>query len=254
MFLKTILTLPLILNLAFAADPLNATFFEYKNEIFNITQYYYRDYLSKYVGLGAPCYNYLANKPLVHFYVDEFDIPGKIIEYRLDMFNKIYFSEITNREKIRKILETVVTFTFDRIGIKSVLLPTYSHYRYYKLNSLLMPLKINFKSFPYSQSNFREFVSNIDTVWELPYLTNYNPIRYKIINNFYKRKIAGNKGDLMYRFKHNLMHSLGLGHAKSLKCIMHAGNVAGLNDNCQEEVEALRELLCSKTIQINKYF
>lgn len=253
MFYELSLTLPLIINAVYTADPLNATFFEHRNEIFNITQYYYRDYLAKHVGLGAPCYDYIARKPLVHFYVDEFDLPGKVIEYKLDIFNRIYSSEIVNREKIRKVIENTVFLVFNKIGIRSVLLPTYGHYKYYKLNSALMPLKINFKSSPYSQSNFREFVSNIDINWEVPVLTNYNPIRYRIIMNFYKKHVAGNKADLLYRFSHNLMHSLGLGHSRSIKCIMHAGNIKGLYETCQEELEALHKMLCSKTIEINKY-
>lgn len=253
MFQQILLSLPLLVTAVFSADPLNATFFVHKNETFNITQYYYRDYLSQHVGLGAPCYIYLARRPLVNFYVDEFDLPGKIIEYRLDLFNRIYASEVTNRERIRQIIGETVSRVLGKIGIRSVLLPSYSYYRHYKLNSILMPLKINFKSAPYSQSNFREFVSNIDTVWEVPYITNYSPVRYKLIDEYYKKHIAGNKGDLIYRLTHNLMHSLGLGHSKSLNCIMHAGNVKGLFETCEEEVGALRKVLCSKRIEINKY-
>lgn len=234
------------------ADPHNATYVTFEGINFNISQYYFRDYLLKNVPTNK-CYEYIKNIPFVHYYVDEFDLPDSIIEYKFDTKGNISPNKIVDRIKIINILEKTVNFIFNKIKIKSKKINNYKIYRYEKIFSVLKPIKINFKTSPYSQSNFREFVSDRNIIWETPHLNVYNPRSFKKIVDFYKKNIAGKKSDLLYRFSHNLVHSLGIGHAVSDECIMHAGNILGLDNFCLKEITFLHKFLCDPNLIFLKH-
>lgn len=235
-----------------SADPNNATYVIFEGTKFNISQYYFRDHLLKNIPTNQ-CYKYIKTTPFVHYYVDEFDLPDNIIEYKFDIKGNIIPIKIVDRNKIINILEKTVNFIFNKIKIKSKKIDNYKSYRYEKLFSVLKPIKINFKAAPYSQSNFREFVSDRNIVWETPHLSVYNPKSFKKIVIFYNKNIAGKKSDLLYRFSHNLVHSLGLGHVVSDECIMHAGNLLGLNNFCLKEINFLHKFLCDPNLVFLKH-
>lgn len=97
----------------------------------------------------------------------------------------------------------------------------------------ILPIEIHFRSSPYSQSSFLEFVTNRNVVWEL-----YHDDVYE--------QHAGNPLDLLYRFRHNFRHALGLGHLDSRESVMFPTNVLGLATINPLDVDAVHYLLCSE--------
>lgn len=103
---------------------------------------------------------------------------------------------------------------------------------------LALPIQIHFRSLPYPQSTFMEFVTDRDRVWKI-----YN-------RKAYTPEHAGANDDLLYRMRHNLRHSLGLGHTENKKCIMFPTNIMGLTKPCLKEKQALHKFLCDRKLKI----
>nr|WOJ45383.1 matrixin [Apis mellifera nudivirus] len=101
------------------------------------------------------------------------------------------------------------------------------------------PLQIHFRHKPYPQSSFGEFVSNRAVSWRV--WLDYN-------RDYAQSEFVGADDDLLYRMRHNLGHSLGLGHTTLRECIMYPTNVRGLRTLCPAEQRAMARLLSSRPL------
>lgn len=95
----------------------------------------------------------------------------------------------------------------------------------------LIPIQIHFRKKPYPQSNFWQFITNNETSWRSYHLRVY-PL------------YAGETDDLLYRFRHNFRHSLGLGHLNDTRSVMYPTNIYH-NPVYGIDIKAVHQLLCS---------
>lgn len=107
----------------------------------------------------------------------------------------------------------------------------FSFQQRYRRPDPLIPIQIHFRKKPYPQSNFWQFITNNETSWRSYYIGVY-PL------------YAGETDDLLYRFRHNFRHSLGLGHLDDTRSIMHPTNTLR-NPMYRIDTKAVHQLLCS---------
>lgn len=95
----------------------------------------------------------------------------------------------------------------------------------------LIPIQIHFRRKPYPQSNFWQFITNNETSWRSYHFSVYP-------------WFAGETDDLLYRFRHNFRHSLGLGHLDDIRSVMYPTNRLR-NPIYGIDIKAVHQLLCS---------
>lgn len=105
------------------------------------------------------------------------------------------------------------------------------------------PLQIHFRYKPYPQSSFGEFVSNRAVSWRV----------WARDDDYRSSSRVGDDDDLLYRMRHNIGHSLGLGHTTSRECIMYPTNIRGLVAFCPKELTAMRRLLSNQPLIARTY-
>ena len=112
----------------------------------------------------------------------------------------------------------------------------------YRRRSTNYPMHIHFRYDPYPQSTFGEFVSNRETVWRV-----WQHDEDYVME---PREHVGEADDLLFRMRHNIGHSLGLGHSYSDKCILHNIRMPGLWALCPAEQQAMQQFLHNRTLAI----
>lgn len=259
-------------------DPGNATYFTLDDDFdplmhFNVTNPYYRRLIltnNLYTFDGKHCVPSMNTE--IHYWINPYELPDVIRLY--DITNAIF--DIRDKQQIYTIIAKTVARVFKEMPLPARELSSYKDYynrirdiygTTMKKNDLLLinnkathfllthliridsgndypppflPIQIHFRSLPYPQSSFLEFVSNRDRRWEV-----YHDSLYP--------GYAGGDNDLLYRFRHNLRHSLGLGHVIDKRCIMFPNNIPKLSAPCDHENIALHRLLCDPKINIRYY-
>lgn len=207
---------------------------------YNVTHTYYRDSF-KLLGVG---YNETRRRCVqnetyqwIHYWINTLQLPKRLKYYN----ERNQTSYITERRDIIGMIDRVVRWFADELQLKMGRLSRAEYYE--TMDSLLvrpdkryrglLPVEVHFRSKPYPQSTFLEFVTDRDVVWEL-----YHPAVY--------RWYAGRGVDLRYRFRHNFRHSLGLGHLNDTTSIMYPTNVLGQYLENPLDVDAVHVLLCSR--------
>lgn len=229
----------------FVLDPSDSGF----AHAFNVTHLYTR---RAFKELGVQMVNKRCQQNreemYIRYWINSYKLPKRIIfvDARGRTRNMTDVNEVTNA--LENLLENKIARELE-LKLMRVNRETY----YDLMDKLLcspnsrfrgiIPIEIHFRSSPYSQSSFVEFVTNRDVVWELYHDDVYS--RY-----------AGNPLDLLYRFRHNFRHSLGLGHLDSQESVMFPTNVPGLANVNPLDVDAVHVLLCSEmgpiAINVNK--
>lgn len=227
-------------------DPPNATFFFTQNVLFNVSSLYWRDRF-----INAP-------QQKVQFWLNPYELPDKMLYYQNEMWHSV-----TNPDTIyRLVLDTLVR-AFNDWSVRSeklnfvdyyVALGELGHFNnrqiisglniaHYRRRADNYPMHIHFRYDPYPQSTFGEFVSNRETVWRV----------WRHEEDYVKqpRYHVGEADDLLFRMRHNVGHSLGLGHSYSDKCILHNVRMPGLFDLCPAEREAMRQFLHNATLTMH---
>jgi hypothetical protein len=225
-------------------DPPNATTIEVKPldsavHVYNVTHTYFRDALRALdVGWDEQRGRCVQRNTVQHirYWINEHQMPSRIRVY--DRFNR-YYDCVGSKD---------VTATVGRLMARiaaelELQIDRINRHEYYMLMDMLLlssdqsyqgliPVEIHFRSKPYPQSTFVEFVTDRDVAWEL-----YDEAVYP--------NYAGNPRDLMYRLRHNFRHSLGLGHTDDQRSVMFPTNVIGLYRTNPVDVLAIHVLLCS---------
>lgn len=231
----------LVVSTQATVDPLNTTYFHPipGNSItFNITHKQWRGYMSH------------GNKE-IPFWVNPYQLPEKLMIFRSDSWETT-----TDVTTIYDMVVLNVMRTIREWGLtpKRVLFQDYyaalakhssfnDHQPLIPLNRFKsrnqfdeFPLEIHFRYPPYQQSSFGEFVTNRQVAWRV----------WDDMNDYKYSGYVGATDDLVYRLRHNLGHSMGLGHTKSTSCIMYPTNIRDLRNFCREEKIAMKALLFGK--------
>lgn len=215
-------------------DPSNATTIQIDNLQFNITHDYWR---TRFL---------LDHRAHVNFWINPYELP----EYMM-LYEDGHWRHITKTETMHSLIVKTTKRVFNDWNIdyrrmlfanyyreiakendylrKKPLYPLHRH----STSSSGYPLLVHFRYKPYPQSNFGEFVSNRAIGWRVWH--NYDDY---IVSDY-----VGAEDDLLYRMRHNVGHSMGLGHTTSKLCVMHPTNVRYLASLCSEEMRAMRALL-----------
>ncbi|KAK2574705.1 hypothetical protein KPH14_013106 [Odynerus spinipes] len=195
---------------------------------------------------------------------EEFELPHKRVNDIIDYYESLdllYYPR--NAEK------SVVSSNSNRYAYDERT-KTYRLQRSAIRRGEFLPIQIHFRSKPYPQSTFMEFVSDRNRVWRVydsRFYDSYSDGRRSERENDDSRRsvngdgranddetaitrIPGNDDDLLYRLRHNLRHSLGLGHTTSKSCVMYPTNVLGLNRPCEHERIALHRFLCDRSLSL----
>lgn len=234
-------------------DPPNATeiyvpnFYDNgKIYTYNVTHTYFRDYFinNNEVTFDATtrrCRSRDGRKPIVHYWLNELQLPARMRYY--DERNRVY--SFRNRSTIESTIDRIIQNLATELELEFTRVSRQSYYR--TMDSLLsfpdqlivsrasIPVEVHFRSKPYPQSTFMEFVTNRDVEWAV-----YNP-------RVYERRV-GEDLDLFYRFRHNFRHTLGLGHLDDKASIMYPTNVRGQGLLYPIDIDAVHYLLCSRTV------
>lgn len=215
-------------------DPLNATTIQVDGLLFNVTHDYWR---TRFL---------LDTRTMVDFWVNPYELPEAMLLYEDNRWRSI-----TKPETMHRLIVKTTKRTFEDWGVGYRRLQFANYYRelakendylhkqpLYPIRGQLTshygyPLIIHFRYKPYPQSSFGEFVSNRATVWRVW----DNDADYAVSD------YVGTYDDLLYRMRHNVGHSMGLGHTTSERCIMYPTNVSFLTSLCREELKAMRTLL-----------
>lgn len=222
-------------------DPANATYFHPipGNAIaFNITHKQWRESM-------------VHGERSIPFWVNPYQMPEKLLLYRQNQW-----TFITEPNEIYNLLVINVHRTLAEWGLepRRIIFRDYyislskhstfiNHQPLIPLNRYRpehdfdeFPIEIHFRYPPYTQSSFGEFVTNRKLAWRVWY----------DINDYRFSDHVGATDDLVYRLRHNLGHSLGLGHTESTNCIMYPTNIKNLYEFCPEEMTAMHALLFEK--------
>lgn len=221
-------------------DPYNATTILVNNRyLYNVTHTYFRDSFRS-LGVGYKLGRCVQDNPVqsVRYWLNELQLPNKLK----------YFDQRNNPTLIdehARVVDAILGLVKQLQQELQLSMARTTRDQYYRaMDSLLLgndgeyrgmiPVEIHFRSKPYPQSTFVEFVTDRNVVWEL-----YHPQVYN--------QHAGKDTDLYYRFRHNFRHSLGLGHTDDTRSVMYPTNVRGLALINPTDVDAVHQLLCSRT-------
>lgn len=248
---STILTVALLAavtprRVSTTVDPSNATellvpdaFEDGAVHHYNVTHTYHRQAFAELgVEYVAPRCRQAGNATAIPYWLSEYELPSAIRVY--DRWET--WREVRNRTRIWSIVLGVV----EKVGFEMDLrMKRVGRDRYYEMlderllrgRPGLLPLHIHFRAKPYPQSSFTETVTDARSVWEV-----YDDTVYG--------KYAGRQTDLLYRLRHNMRHSLGMGHTASKQSIMYPTNVAGLAEPSPLDTDALHVLLCDRRARL----
>lgn len=229
----------LISGIAATIDPPNATVIEVQpGHFYNVTHLYFRNAFKELgVKFDEKTCRCSQDNSVQHirYWINELQMPRKIRVF--DKFNR-YVDHETLTE-IRSDIDTLIQRLARELELRVERIDRDEYYTL--MDGLLLevrnyqgliPIEIHFRSKPYPQSTFLEFVTNRDVRWEV-----YDDQVYAAH--------AGRELDLLYRFRHNFRHSLGLGHANNRRSVMFPTNVLGLSQINPMDVLAVHVLLCS---------
>lgn len=193
---------------------------------------------------------------------EEFDLPHKRVNDIIDYYESL---DLLYYPRENRNVATPNRYVYDERT------KTYRLQRTVLNRGEFLPIQIHFRSKPYPQSTFMEFVSDRNRVWRVydsRFYNSYSSDEFarpqRGFNNDDdndhidennvddKTRLPGNDDDLLYRLRHNLRHSLGLGHTTSKKCVMYPTNVLGLNKPCEHEKIALHRFLCDKSLRLHE--
>lgn len=227
-------------------DPPNATQFYTQNVLFNVSSLYWRNRF-----LDAP-------QQSVPFWLNPYELPEKMLYYENESWKLI-----THDNTIYNLVLGTINRAFNDWSVKSeklnfvdyyVALGELNHFNnrqamsglnlaQYRRRSTNYPMHIHFRYDPYPQSTFGEFVSNRETLWRV-WRHDEDYVRQP-------RRHVGEADDLLFRMRHNIGHSLGLGHSYSNKCILHNIRMPGLYALCSVERQAMHHFLNNATLIIH---
>lgn len=225
-------------------DPSNATSIHVHGLQFNITHNYWR---TRFL---------LDEQTLVSFWVNPYELPESMLLYENNRWQRI-----TKTETMHKLIVQLTKRTFNDWNIGYRRLRFANYYRelareheylnkrpLYPIHGQLTasfghPLLIHFRYKPYPQSSFGEFVSNRAVAWRV----------WDNDDDYQVSDYVGANDDLLYRMRHNIGHSMGLGHTTSERCIMYPTNVRYLVTLCSEELRAMRTLLTTPRVVDDGY-
>lgn len=225
-------------------DPTNHTTIHIDDLQFNVTHHYWR---TRFL---------LDNHAIVSFWVNPYELPESML-----LYEKNRWQHITKSETMYNFIVKTTKRVFDDwgIGYRRVMFADY--YRQIAQESDYLnkkplypihersifnsgyPLLIHFRYKPYPQSSFGEFVSDRAAVWRV----------WDNHDDYKKSSYVGTDDDLLYRMRHNIGHSMGLGHTTSMRCVMHPINVRHLASLCSAELNAMHALLTTPRIVDDGY-
>lgn len=226
-------------------DPPNATHFYTQNVRFNVSSLYWRDRFINEPNQKVP------------FWLNPYELPEKILYYE----NKNW-RLITHDDTIYRLVLDTIYRVFKDWSVKSERLNFVDYYvalgelnyfnnrraisglnfAHYRRRSTNYPMHVHFRYDPYPQSTFGEFVSNRETVWRI--------WRHEEDYVRQPKRHVGEADDLLFRMRHNVGHSLGLGHSYSDQCILHNVRMPGLSTLCPAERQAMHQFLTNATLMI----
>lgn len=224
-------------------DPPNATYFYSNNVLFNVSSLYWRE---RFVN---------SPQQRVTFWLNPYELPEKMLYYEND-----HWHLITHDDTIYRLVLDTINRAFRDWSVRSEKLNFVDYYvalgemnyfnnrhaisglnlAFYRRRSRNYPMHVHFRYDPYPQSTFGEFVSNREITWRV-WRHHEDYVREP-------REHVGEVDDLLFRMRHNVGHSLGLGHSYSNKCILHNIRMPGLYDLCEAEKEAMRQFLHNSTL------
>lgn len=241
---KVVLLILLLRDCDATVDPFNATAIHIHGLQFNITHDYWR---TRFLH---------DDRTLVSFWVNPYELPESMLLYENNRWHHITKTETMHRLIVQT---TKRAFNDWNIGHRRLRFANYYHelareneylnrrplYPIHKrlTASLGYPLIVHFRYGPYPQSSFGEFVSNRAIPWRV----------WNNDDDYQVSDYVGAKDDLLYRMRHNIGHSMGLGHTFSDRCIMYPTNVRYLVKLCNDELEAMRALLITPRIVDDGY-
>lgn len=214
-------------------DPANASTIVYNDDnnsilIYNVTHWYTR---RRAQSLGW----YLANRRCVvsrsapiPYWIDEYSMPDTLWRCDVDRCYPVRDVHASIRE--------ITSHVLSELQLPFVEINLTAYYQHLAAPVHFIPLHVHFRSLPYPQSTFTELVTDRDRAWVLYSADAYGP------------SVAGTEVDLLYRLRHNVRHSFGLGHAQSTASIMHPTNVPGLDRVSAADHSILHRLLCDYSI------
>ena len=265
--LMTIVSSLMSRECAATVDPSNATTIDVDGLVFNVTHDYWR---TRFL---------LDDKTLVSFWVNPYELPESML-----LYDDNHWNLITKTETMHRLIVATTKRVFNdwNIGYKRMRFSDYyrqvaeendylakrplypisgrsvstnvvntKRARFLRrsppdttpLKSLGYPLMVHFRYKPYPQSSFGEFVSNRAAEWRV----------WSNDEDYRASDYVGADDDLLYRMRHNIGHSMGLGHTSSERCIMHPTNVRYLSSMCDEELHAMRTLLTTPRVVYDGY-
>lgn len=198
---------------------------------------------------------------------DEMNIPSKRVNDLIDYYETMDLLYYPQRETPQTIRSSSDSSSSAPVYSYDQRTRTYRVVRTALKKGEFLPIQVHFRSAPYPQSTFMEFVSDRNRVWRVydkRYYDKYGNVDDKSDDNDdntngdeTRRSVnrndetrPGNNDDLLYRLRHNLRHSLGLGHTTSKACVMYPTNVLDLNRPCEHENLAIHRLLCDSNLRI----
>lgn len=222
-------------------DPANATYFHPipGNAItFNITHKQWRESM-------------VHGKRSIPFWVNPYQMPEKLMLYYQNQWSVITEPNAIYNLLVMNVHRTLTDWGLEprRIIFRDYYISLSKHSTFINHQPLIplnryrpehdfdeFPIEIHFRYPPYTQSSFGEFVTNRKLAWRV----------WADIDDYRFSGHVGATDDLVYRLRHNLGHSLGLGHTESTNCIMYPTNIKDLYEFCPEELSAMHALLFEK--------
>jgi hypothetical protein len=219
---------------------------------YNVTHTYFRDSLLS--GEDGPRFDKVSKRCVwpsndaayrISYWIDEFSLPAVIRCFEPGDSQPV---NITGADAVRETINRLIQRLADELELRFHPIDGTQYYRLMRLLTLeqnrkfqgLIPVHVHFRRKPYPQSSFGEFVTDRALAWEI-----YSD------TTVYRQR-AGRTEDLWYRLRHNLRHSLGLGHSTDRRSIMFPTNVLGQWQLFAPDVIAVHTLLCDSTADIRE--
>lgn len=227
-------------------DPPNATYFYTDNVLFNVSSLYWRD---RFIDIS---------QQKIPFWINPYELPEKMLYHESGRWLMI-----RHPDTIYRLVLNTLNRAFNDWSVQAEKLNFVDYYvalaelnafnngqaisglniAHYRRRSKNYPMHIHFRYDPYPQSTFGEFVSNRNTVWRV----------WRHEEDYVKQPRAhvGEADDLLFRMRHNVGHSLGLGHSYSDQCVLHNIRMPGLYTLCPAERQAMNRFLTDPTLVLH---